>query len=134
LPGAPARRDRFSQGSVIVDGAFLKEGRDGDEQVVFAVAAWLQRTDQNGSLGSYFNPPLTPEEREVAVNEGWILGVVSGWCEPGAGKEGLNPGHFSLPIRFLSCKRLLLSKLQSFVSEKDGAFPRAACPVLLQVK
>jgi hypothetical protein len=24
----------------------------------------------------YFNPPLTPEEREVAAAEDWILGVV----------------------------------------------------------
>jgi hypothetical protein len=41
------------------------------------VAAWLQRTDRDGSLGSYFKLPLTPEEREVAAVEGWILGVVS---------------------------------------------------------
>jgi hypothetical protein len=54
---------------------FLKEGRDGDEQAAYAVAAWLQRADLNGSLGSYFNPPLTPEEREVAKAEGWVLGV-----------------------------------------------------------
>jgi hypothetical protein len=51
-------------------------GRDGDEQAAYAVAVWLQRADLNGSLGSYFNPPLTPEEREVAAVEGWILGVV----------------------------------------------------------
>ena len=49
---------------------------DGDEQAAFAVAAWLQRADLNGSLGSYFSPPLTKEEREVAAVEGWILGVV----------------------------------------------------------
>jgi hypothetical protein len=55
---------------------FEREGRDGDEQAAYAVAAWLQRADLNGSLGSYFNPPLTPEEREVAAVEGWILGVV----------------------------------------------------------
>jgi hypothetical protein len=55
---------------------FPKDGPDGDEQAAFAVAAWLQRADMNGSLGSYFNPPLTPEEREVADIEGWILGVV----------------------------------------------------------
>jgi hypothetical protein len=55
---------------------FPREGRDGDEQAAYAVAAWLQRADQNGSLGNYFNPPLTPEEREVAAVEGWILGVV----------------------------------------------------------
>jgi hypothetical protein len=40
------------------------------------VAAWLQRADRDGSLGSDFNPPLTPEEREVAAVEGWMLGVV----------------------------------------------------------
>src|ERR1017187_6969092 len=36
----------------------------------------LQRADRNGSLESHFNPPLTPEERETAAVEGWILGVV----------------------------------------------------------
>jgi hypothetical protein len=53
-----------------------KDGRDGDEQAAFAVAAWLQRVDRSGSLEGFFNPPLTPEEREVADVEGWILGVV----------------------------------------------------------
>ena len=53
-----------------------RDGRDGDEHAAYATAAWLQRADQNGSLGSYFNPPLTREEREVAAVEGWILGVV----------------------------------------------------------
>jgi hypothetical protein len=53
-----------------------RDGRDGDEHAAYATAAWLQRADRNGSLGSYFNPPLTPEEREVAAVEGWILGVV----------------------------------------------------------
>jgi hypothetical protein len=55
---------------------FPKDGRDGDEQAAYAVAAWLQRADLNGSLGSFLKPPLTPEEREVAAVEGWILGVV----------------------------------------------------------
>ena len=45
---------------------FSNEDRDGDEQAAYAVAAWLQRADQNGSLGSFFNPPLTPEERDIA--------------------------------------------------------------------
>jgi hypothetical protein len=53
-----------------------RDGRDGDEHAAYATAAWLQRADRNGSLASYFNPPLTPEEREVASVEGWILGVV----------------------------------------------------------
>ena len=55
---------------------FPRDGRDGDQQAAYAVTAWLQRADLNGSLGSYFNPPLTPEERQVASVEGWILGVV----------------------------------------------------------
>jgi hypothetical protein len=40
------------------------------------VAAWLQRADQSGLLESYFNLPLTLEEREVAAVEGWSLRVV----------------------------------------------------------
>jgi len=55
---------------------FPKDGRDGDERAAYAVAAWLQRADQSGSLGSYLNPPLTPEELGIAKIEGWILGVV----------------------------------------------------------
>ena len=55
---------------------FPRDDRDGDEQAAYAVAAWLQSADLNGSLGNYFNPPLTAEEREVAAVEGWIFGVV----------------------------------------------------------
>jgi hypothetical protein len=55
---------------------FEREGRDGDEHAAFAAAAWLQRADRDASLVRYFSPPLTPEEREVAAVEGWILGVV----------------------------------------------------------
>lgn len=53
-----------------------RDGRDGDENAAYATAAWLQRADRNGSLGSYFNPPLTPREREVAAVEGRILGMM----------------------------------------------------------
>lgn len=49
---------------------------DGDEQAVYAAAAWLQRADLNGSLGGFLNPSLTADEREVANIEGWILSVV----------------------------------------------------------
>lgn len=55
---------------------FPRGERDGDEQAAYAASAWLERADLNGSLGSYFNPPFTPEERQVAKIEGWILGVV----------------------------------------------------------
>ena len=55
---------------------FPRDDRDGDEQAAYAVAAWLQRADLNGSLETFLNPPLTPEERGVAAMEGWILGVL----------------------------------------------------------
>lgn len=55
---------------------FPKEGRDSDEQAAYAAAAWLQRANRDGSLGSFLNPCLTADEREIAKIEGWILGVV----------------------------------------------------------
>ena len=55
---------------------FPKEGRDGDEQAAYAVAAWLQRADSSGSLDGFLSPNLTAEELEIARIEGWILGVV----------------------------------------------------------
>jgi hypothetical protein len=54
---------------------FPRDDRDGDEQAAYAVAAWLQRADRDGTLGGYFNPPLTPEELGISKIEGWILGV-----------------------------------------------------------
>src|ERR1035437_10276808 len=55
---------------------FPKEGRDGDEQAAYAVAAWLQRADLSGSLNGFLSPALTPEELGISKIEGWILGVV----------------------------------------------------------
>ena len=55
---------------------FPRQCRDGDEQAAYAVTAWLQWADLNGSLETFLNPPLTPEERGVADIDGWILGVV----------------------------------------------------------
>jgi hypothetical protein len=55
---------------------FPREDRDSDEQAAYAVAAWLHRADHDGCLGGFLKPPLTPDEREVAKIEGWILGVV----------------------------------------------------------
>ncbi len=51
------------------------EGRSGDEQDAYAVARWLAETDGRGTLGRYFEPPLSEGERMVAALEGWILGV-----------------------------------------------------------
>jgi hypothetical protein len=55
---------------------FPKDGRDGDEQAAYAVAAWLQRADLSGSLNGFLSPALTPEELGISKIEGWILGVV----------------------------------------------------------
>jgi len=50
--------------------------RDQDQHAAYAVAAWLQRADKNGSLQQFLSPKLEPEERTTAQIEGWILGVV----------------------------------------------------------
>jgi hypothetical protein len=39
------------------------------------VAAWLRRADLDDTLIDHLEPDLSPEERGVAVVEGWILGV-----------------------------------------------------------
>ena len=46
-----------------------------DEHAAYVMAAWLQLAG-NGSLASYFKPPLMTEERAVADIEGCILGLV----------------------------------------------------------
>lgn len=55
---------------------FPKEERNTDQHAAYAVAAWLQRADKNGSLPQFFNPVLNPAEREIAEIEGRILGVL----------------------------------------------------------
>ena len=54
---------------------FPKKGRSADEHDAWSIAAWLQAVDRRGSLGRYFEPPLTRQERKQAELEGWILGV-----------------------------------------------------------
>ena len=49
--------------------------RDRDSQAAYAVAAWLQRADRDGSISQFLNPPLDTRERKIAEIEGWILGV-----------------------------------------------------------
>lgn len=55
---------------------FPKGDRDSDEQAAYAAAAWLQRSDRDGSLDGFLSPKLTAEERGIAKIEGWTLGVV----------------------------------------------------------
>jgi hypothetical protein len=54
---------------------FDREGRSVDEQDAYAVSRWLSESATGGYLARYLNPPLTPQERQVAEREGWILGV-----------------------------------------------------------
>lgn len=55
---------------------FPREDRNSGQHAAYAVAAWLLRTDLNGTLSQFLHPELTPHERKVAEIEGWILGVV----------------------------------------------------------
>jgi len=54
---------------------FPREGRTADQHDAYSVAAWLRRSDLDGSLAEFFKPSLTPAEDQVAKVEGWILGV-----------------------------------------------------------
>jgi len=54
---------------------YAKEKRTADEHDGYSVARWLSESAARGILDHYFTPPLTPEERQTAEIEGWILGV-----------------------------------------------------------
>ncbi|MGH9318754.1 MAG: hypothetical protein ACRD3V_02555, partial [Vicinamibacteria bacterium] len=54
---------------------FPREDRTGDQHDAYAVAAWMRRSDLEDKLGSFLDPSLDPEEREIASVEGWILGT-----------------------------------------------------------
>lgn len=51
-------------------------GMNDHQHDAYSVAGWMSYADQNGSLAGYFRPELSPEEREQAETEGWILGVL----------------------------------------------------------
>jgi hypothetical protein len=52
-----------------------KKNYTADEHDAMCVAKWLKDMDDRGILSTYFNPPLTDEERKIVKLEGWILGV-----------------------------------------------------------
>jgi hypothetical protein len=54
---------------------YPRERRRVDEQDAYATARWMADMYARGGLDGYFDPPLTPDERELAALEGWILGV-----------------------------------------------------------
>ncbi|TCP58171.1 hypothetical protein EV586_102623 [Tumebacillus sp. BK434] len=53
----------------------FNHGERGDTEDALACTRWLQREDEAGRLGGYFDPRLTGEERRRAELEGWVLGV-----------------------------------------------------------
>ncbi len=46
-----------------------------DQQDAYSACRWLQKADQTGSLETFWDPLLVPEQRAFARVEGWILGV-----------------------------------------------------------
>jgi hypothetical protein len=52
-----------------------REGRTPDQHDAYCVAEWLHRADLDGTLAKFLAPELSPDEREAAMIEGWILGV-----------------------------------------------------------
>jgi len=52
-----------------------KAERTPDQQDAYAIAAWMQQADREGTLAGYLNPNLSLQERAMAGVEGWILGV-----------------------------------------------------------
>ncbi len=48
----------------------------GDRLDAYAVAAWMRDMQNRGQLQRYFDPPLSDEERSIALREGWILGIL----------------------------------------------------------
>jgi hypothetical protein len=55
---------------------FSREGRNPHQHDAYSVAAWLRRSDIDGSLQRFFNPIVEPYDRKVVQVEGWILGVL----------------------------------------------------------
>jgi hypothetical protein len=55
--------------------SFPRDGRNSHQQDAYAAAEWLRRSDLDGSLGRFFSPSLTEQERKGAEIEGWILGI-----------------------------------------------------------
>ena len=53
-----------------------RETRTIDQQDAYSISRWLNEMDSIGQLRRFFDPPLSDQQRTIANNEGWILGVV----------------------------------------------------------
>jgi hypothetical protein len=56
-------------------GGFPRENRTQDQHDAYSVAEWMRQADRDGALSAFFRPELSDAERDVAMIEGWILGV-----------------------------------------------------------
>ncbi len=54
---------------------YPRSTRTVDQQDAYAIARWLSESDHHGWLPRYFAPPLTADEEQLAMLEGWILGI-----------------------------------------------------------
>lgn len=54
---------------------FARENRSDDQHDAYSAAEWMRRADRDGTLMEFFSPVLSPQEREVAHIEGWILAI-----------------------------------------------------------
>lgn len=54
---------------------YAREGRNDHQQDAYSITFWLQFTDRSGELAGFLHPPLDEAERELALVEGWMLGV-----------------------------------------------------------
>jgi hypothetical protein len=55
--------------------SFARENRNDDQHDAYSAAEWMRRADRDGTLMEFFASALSPQEREVAHIEGWILGI-----------------------------------------------------------
>lgn len=55
---------------------YPRDDRSVDAQDAYGVARWLSEADQNDQLQHFFHPLLTQPQRELAILEGWILGIM----------------------------------------------------------
>ena len=55
--------------------AYKREDHTPEQHDAYSVAAWLSQSARDGTLRTYLNPDVGPEEMSIGLVEGWILGV-----------------------------------------------------------
>ena len=54
---------------------YARDGRTVDQQDAYSVSRWLAEMDARGELSRFLSPPLSRTEKNIALLEGWVLGV-----------------------------------------------------------